>query len=116
VVPISALTGEGLERVLPASLEVVGQRRVRVPTNELNRVLREAFLQRPPPSNSRGRRVSFKYATQASSETPTFVVFVNDESLLTQAYRRYLQNRLRDRFGFSGNPIRVLARSSAARD
>jgi GTP-binding protein len=116
VVPVSALTGEGLERVLPAALEVVGQRRVRVATNELNRVLREAFLQRPPPSNSRGRRLSFKYATQASSETPTFVIFVNDETLLTQSYRRYLQNRLRDRFGFSGNPIQVLARSSAGRD
>jgi GTP-binding protein len=116
VVPISALTGEGMGRVLPAALEVVGQRRVRVPTNELNRVLREAFLQRPPPSNSRGRRLSLKYATQASSDTPTFVLFVNDESLLTQPYRRYLQNRLRDHFGFSGNPIRVFARSSQGRD
>jgi GTPase len=116
VVPISALTGEGIGRVLPAALEVVGQRRVRVPTNELNRVLREAFLQRPPPSNSRGRRLSLKYATQASSDTPTFVLFVNDESLLTQPYRRYLQNRLRDHFGFSGNPIRVFARSSQGRD
>jgi GTP-binding protein len=116
VVPISALTGEGIARVLPSALEVVGQRRVRVATNELNRVLREAFLQRPPPSNSRGRRLSFKYATQAASETPTFVIFVNDESLLTMAYRRYLQNRLRDRFGFAGNPIRVLARSSEGRN
>jgi GTP-binding protein len=89
---------------------------VRVPTNELNRVLREAILQRPPPSNSRGRRLGLKYATQASSETPTFVLFVNDESLLTEAYRRYLQNRLRDRFGFSGNPIRVVARTSQGRD
>jgi GTP-binding protein len=116
VVPVSALTGEGMERVLPAALEVVGQRRIRVPTNELNRVLREAFLQRPPPGDSRGRRVSLKYATQASSETPTFVLFVNDEALLTQPYRRYLQNRLRERFGFSGNPIRVVARSSQGRD
>jgi GTP-binding protein len=116
VVPVSALTGEGMERVLPAALEVVGQRRVRVPTNELNRVLREAVLLRPPPSDSRGRRLSLKYATQASSETPTFVLFVNDESLLTQPYRRYLQNRLRERFGFSGNPIRVVARSSQGRD
>jgi GTPase len=115
VVPVSALTGEGMARVLPAALEVVGQRRVRVPTNELNRVLREAVLQRPPPT-SKGRRLSLKYATQAASETPTFVLFVNDEKLLTVAYRRYLQNRLRERFGFAGNPIRIVARTSEGRD
>src|SRR5207237_9735352 len=88
----------------------------RVPRTGVTRVLGDAFRQRPPPGTSRGRRVSFKYATRASAEPPTFVIFVNDESLLTQAYRRYLQNRLRDRFGFSGNPIQVLARSSAGRD
>jgi GTP-binding protein len=101
--------------VLPAALEVVGQRRVRVPTNELNRVLREAVLLRPPPT-SKGRRLSLKYATQAASETPTFVLFVNDEKLLTVSYRRYLQNRLRERFGFTGNPIRIVARTSEGRD
>jgi GTP-binding protein len=105
------MTGEGVGRVLPAALEVVGQRRVRVPTNELNRVLREAVLSRPPPS-SRGRRLTLKYATQAASETPTFVLFVNDEKLLGTAYRRYLQNQLRERFGFAGSPIRIVARSS----
>jgi GTPase len=115
VVPVSALTGEGMARVLPAALEVVGQRRVRVPTNELNRVLREAVLQRPPPT-SKGRRLSLKYATQAASETPTLVLFVNDEKLLTISYRRYLQNRLRERFGFAGNPIRIVARTSEGRD
>jgi GTP-binding protein len=115
VVPVSALTGEGTERLLPAALEVVGQRRVRVPTNELNRVLREAVLHRPPPT-SKGRRLSLKYATQAASETPTFVLFVNDEKLLTVSYRRYLQNRLRERFGFAGNPIRIVARTSEGRD
>jgi GTP-binding protein len=115
VVPVSALTGEGMARVLPAALEVVGQRRVRVPTNELNRVLREAVLQRPPPT-SKGRRLSLKYVTQAASETPTFVLFVNDEKLLTISYGRYLQNRLRERFGFSGNPIRIVARTSEGRD
>ena len=111
VLPVSAMTGEGVGRVLPAALEVVGQRRVRVPTNELNRVLREAVLSRPPPS-SRGRRLTLKYATQAASETPTFVLFVNDEKLLGTAYRRYLQNQLRERFGFAGSPIRIVARSS----
>jgi GTP-binding protein len=115
VVTISALTGEGVAKVLPAALEVVGQRRVRVPTNELNRVLREAFLRRPPPS-FHGKRLNLKYATQAASETPTFVLFVNDVNLLHFSYRRYLENRLRERFGFAGNPIRIVLRSSEAQD
>ena len=110
VVAVSALTGEGVGRVLPTALEVVGQRRLRVPTNELNRLLREAFLQRPPPS-FRGKRLSLKYATQAASETPTFVLFVNDVGLLHFSYRRYLENRLRERYGFAGNPIRIVLRA-----
>src|SRR5438067_956862 len=111
VVTCSARTGEGIARILPAALEVVGQRRLRVPTNELNRVLREAFMLRPPPS-FRGKRLSLNFATQASSETPTFVLFVNDVTLLHFSYRRYLENRLRERFGFAGNPIRIVLRSS----
>ena len=111
VVTVSALTGQGVGRVLPAALEVVGQRRLRIPTNELNRVLREAFLERPPPSY-KGRRLTFRYATQASSETPTIVLFVNDVGLLHFGYRRYLENRLRERYGFAGNPLRIVLRAS----
>jgi GTP-binding protein len=111
VVLISALTGQGVGRLLPTALEVVGQRRTRVPTNELNRVLREAFQLRPPPSY-KGKRLVLRYATQAASETPTIVLFVNDVNLLHFAYRRYLENRLRERFGFAGNPIRIVLRAS----
>lgn len=114
VVMVSALTREGLARVLPVALEVVGQRRLRVPTSELNRLLREAFLERPPPS-FRGKRLSLKYATQAASETPTFVLFVNDVNLLHFSYRRYLENRIRARYGFAGNPIRIALRQEGAR-
>ena len=115
VVTCSARTGEGIARILPAALEVVGQRRLRVPTNELNRVLREAFVLRPPPS-FRGKRLSLNFATQASSETPTFVLFVNDVTLLHFSYRRYLENQLRARFGFAGNPIRIVLRPSDGGD
>ena len=111
VITISALTGQGVERVLPTALEVVGQRRTRVPTNELNRLLREAFQDRPPPS-FKGRRLVLRYATQAGSETPTIVLFVNDVNLLHFGYRRYLENRLRERFGFAGNPLRIVLRPS----
>jgi GTPase len=109
VVTISALTGQGVGKVLPTALEVVGQRRTRIPTNELNRVLRELFLERPPPS-FKGRRLALRYATQAGSETPTIVLFVNDVGLLHFGYRRYLENRLRERFGFAGNPLRIVLR------
>jgi GTP-binding protein len=111
VVTLSALTGLGVPRLLPTALEVVGQRRTRIPTNELNRMLRETFLERPPPS-FKGRRLTLRYATQAASETPTIVLFVNDVELLHFGYRRYLENRLRERFGFAGNPLRIVLRPS----
>ena len=111
VVLISAKTGAGVRKVLPAALEVVGQRRTRVPTNELNRVLREAMTSRPPPG-FKGKRLSLNFATQAGGETPTIVLFVNDVKLLHFSYRRYLENRLRERFGFKGNPIRLVLRAA----
>lgn len=114
VLTISALTGQGVGRVLPAALEVVGQRRTRVPTNDLNRLLREAFQERPPPSY-KGKRLVLRYATQAGSETPTIVLFVNDVNLLHFGYRRYLENRIRERFGFAGNPLRIVLRAAHER-
>jgi GTP-binding protein len=109
LVAVSAKTGQGVKAILPVALEVVGQRRVRIPTNQLNRVLREAFLEKPPPSY-KGRRLSLDFATQASSEAPTIVLFVNDTGLLHFSYRRYLENRLRREFGFAGNPVRIVLR------
>jgi GTP-binding protein len=115
VVAVSAKTGQGVSRILPTALEVVGQRRIRVPTNELNRVLREAFTERPPPSY-KGKRLALKFTTQAASEAPTFVLFVNDVGLLHFSYRRYLEKRLREHFGFAGNPLRLVLRPASDRD
>lgn len=115
VITLSAKTGQGVGKLLPAALEVVGQRHIRIPTNELNRLLREAFTDRPPPSYH-GRRLSLKYATQASSETPTVVLFVNDAGLVHFSYRRYLENRLRQRYSFAGNPIRMFFRAGSGGD
>jgi GTP-binding protein len=109
VVTVSAKTREGIESVLPVGLEVVGQRRVKMPTNELNKVLREAFVDHPPPS-FKSRRLKLGYATQARSEAPTVVMFVNDVGLLHFSYRRYLENRIRERFGLLGNPIKIVLR------
>ena len=110
VVAVSARTREGIDTILPMALEVVGQRRTRMPPNELNRVLREAFLEHPPPGY-KGRRLKLSYATQAGSETPTVVMFVNDTNLLHFSYRRYLEKKVRDRFGLVGNPIKLILRS-----
>ncbi len=109
VVTVSAKTREGIGSVLPVGLEVVGQRRVKMPANELNKVLREAFVAHPPPS-FKSRRLKLGYATQARSEAPTVVMFVNDVGLLHFSYRRYLENRIRERFGLLGNPIKIVLR------
>ncbi|HET7420076.1 MAG TPA: ribosome biogenesis GTPase Der [Candidatus Dormibacteraeota bacterium] len=110
VVTVSAKTREGIGGVLPAALEVVGQRRIKMPPNELNRVLRDAFQQHPPPT-FKGKRLKLSYATQAAAETPTVVLFVNDTGLLHFSYRRYLEKKIRERFGLAGNPLRLVLRS-----
>jgi GTP-binding protein len=110
VVTVSAKTKEGIGGIMPAALEVVGQRRIKMAPNELNRVLRDAFLSHPPPS-FKGRRLKLGYATQASGEAPTVVMFVNYTGLLHFSYRRYLEKKIRDRFGLIGNPLKLVLRS-----
>src|SRR5260370_40374866 len=102
VATVSAKTKEGIGTLLPAALEVVGQRRIKMPPNELNRVLRDAFLSHPPPS-FKGRRLKLGYATQASGDAPTVALFVNDTQLLHYSYRRYLETNVPDRFDPCGN-------------
>jgi GTP-binding protein len=114
VVTLSAKTKEGIGTVLPTALEVVGHRRIKMPPNELNRVLREAFLEHPPPS-FKGRRLKVTYATQAGGETPTVVLFVNDTNLLHFSYRRYLEKKIRERFGLIGNPLKLVLRAEEGR-
>ena len=110
IVAISAKTREGIGTLIPSALEVVGQRRIKMPPNELNKVLREAFLEHPPPSY-KGRRLKLGYGTQAGTETPTVVIFVNDIGLLHFSYRRYLEKKIRDRFGLFGNPLKLVLRA-----
>jgi len=110
IVTVSAKTKEGMQQVIPAALEVVGNRRIKIPPNELNRVLRQAFIDHPPPS-FKGRRLRLGYATQAASEAPTVVMFVNDVGLLHFSYRRYLEKAIRERFGLSGNPLKLVLRA-----
>jgi len=90
-------------------MDVAGERRKRIATGELNRVVGEAvFRQTPPPV--KGKRPKIFYATQAAVGPPTFVVFTSDAASVHFSYRRYLENRLRDAFGFDGTPLRLIFR------
>jgi GTP-binding protein len=113
ILSISARTGQRVGRVLEMAVDVWGERRRRIPTAALNRVLTEATRRSPPPA-LRGRRPRLFYATQAGTAPPTFVFFANDAAAIHFSYRRYLENRIRDEFGFRGTPIRLVFRDRAA--
>jgi GTP-binding protein len=109
IVFASARTGARIERVLGEARRVAEERYRRIPTGELNRVITDAVRQHPP-SHVRNRLPKVFYATQVSVAPPTFVIFVNDPELIHFSYRRYLENRIRDGYGFLGTPIRLILR------
>jgi GTPase len=113
VVSISAKTGQRVGRVLEAAIDIWGERRKRIPTGELNRVLTGAVDRTPPPP-FRGHRPRIFYATQAAVAPPTFVFFASNASAVHFSYRRYLENQLRETFGFDGTPIRLVFRDRAS--
>jgi GTP-binding protein len=109
IVSISAKSGQRVGRVLEAAVEAADERRRRVRTSELNRLLSDAaFRNEPPPV--KGRRPKLFYGTQATTEPPTFVIFARNADAVHFSYRRYLENRLRDAFGFHGTPVRLVFR------
>jgi GTP-binding protein len=109
VVSISALTGQRADRVLELAVDVWGERRRRIPTGELNRLVAEAVARQAPPT-VRNRRPKILYATQAAVAPPTFVFFAKDADNVHFSYRRYLENQLRDAYGFIGTPLRLAFR------
>ena len=112
VVSISATTGQRIQRVLELAVDVWAERRRRVPTGALNRLLTIAAERQQPPL-VKGRRPKLFYATQASVAPPTFVFFARDAGSVHFSYQRYLENRLRNEFGFLGTPIRLVFRERA---
>ncbi|MBI2909664.1 MAG: ribosome biogenesis GTPase Der [Chloroflexi bacterium] len=106
---VSALLKEGVKEVLAEAKRVAQERLKRVPTARLNNVVGEAVLAHRPPAVS-GKRLKILYATQADVNPPTFVFSVNDPELVHFSYQRYLENRLREAFGFSGTPLRFVFR------
>ena len=109
IVSISAKTGQRVGKVLELAIDIWGERRKRVSTGELNRVLRAAAERQQPPV-VKGRRPKLFYGTQAAVAPPTFVFFANDAALIHFSYRRYIENRLREEFGFDGTPIKLVFR------
>ena len=106
---ISAVTKQRLGQIFDKSLEVYEQCIKRVSTGLLNKVISEAYALNPPTS-FKGKRLKIYYVTQAKTQPPTFVLFVNNEELLKDSYKRYLENKLREAFGFFGTPIRISVR------
>lgn len=110
--PIAFVSAKTLQRVntlLPLIDQVHDASLLRIQTNVLNEVLMDAQLMTPPPTH-KGQRLKIYYASQVAVAPPTFVLFVNDPHLLHFSYQRYLENRLREAFGFIGTPLNIIAR------
>jgi GTP-binding protein len=107
----SALTRQRVRRILELAMTVRDERLKRVPTGQLNNIMQDA-LRKHQPMSSGGSRFKLRYVTQAEVDPPTFVFFVNDPALLHFSYRRFLENQLREQFGFTGTAIRMHFRSS----
>ncbi len=107
VVFTSALTGRRVGRLTGVIDRVNLQRNTRISTGNLNSLLREAFILNPPPSY-RGKRLKLFYAVQNKVKPPTFLLFVNDTKLVHFSYLRFIENTIREAFGFEGTPIRIV--------
>jgi GTP-binding protein len=106
---ISALTGQRVHKVVPAALLVQEARFRRISTGDLNRLVQGALARHAPPSK-RGKRLKIYYVSQPGVDPPTFVFHVNNPDLVHFSYERYLENRLREAYEFSGTPLRLLFR------
>ena len=112
---VSAKTGQRVEKLLATAMEVYAEASKRVATGVLNDIIREAVLANEPPTFN-GKKLKIYYVTQASTNPPVFVFFVNDDKLLNFSYKRYLNNALRNAFTFRGTPIKLEMRSKDSKD
>jgi GTP-binding protein len=115
ILHVSAVTGERTPRLLEAIDQVAESRQRRVRTTDLNKFVARVAAEHPPASPGRGH-VRILYAAQTSVEPPTFVFFTNVATTFHFSYQRYLENRLRDEFGFEGTPIRIHVRARRRKD
>lgn len=106
---ISALTGQRVKIIFDRLETVIQNHAMRIQTGVLNEILAEAVAMQQPPSD-KGKRLKLFYITQVSTKPPTFVLFVNKKELMHFSYQRYIENRIRETFGFVGTPIRIFIR------
>ena len=109
VIFISAKTGQRIPKLFDVLDVVIQNHQLRIATGVLNDILTEAVAMQQPPSD-KGKRLKIYYMTQVSVKPPTFVVFVNDKKLMHFSYTRYLENKIREAFGFAGTPLKFLIR------
>lgn len=115
IIYVSALTKQRLPKILEMVDSVAEEASRRVATADLNNLIREAVQATPPPAD-KYRRLKIFYATQGGVKPPTFILFVNDTELMHFSYHRYIENRLRETYGFEGTPIRIFLRKREAKD
>jgi len=106
---ISAKTGQRVDRLLHMAMQVQEERVARISTSALNQVLQRAQDIHPAPSQG-GRQLKIYYGTQVRSDPPTFMIYVNNPKLMHFTYKRFLENRIRETYGFLGTPIRIVTK------
>ena len=106
---ISAKTGQRVDQVLPMALRVQEERLARLTTSKINEVIHKAQDAHPHPSHA-GRQLKMFYGTQVRSDPPTFMIYVNEPKLMHFTYLRYLENQIREEYGFLGTPIRIVTK------
>lgn len=103
----SAKLGQGVDEIMPQARQIYQERLKRLPTAAVNDVIQKAIAVHNRP-RSGGKQLKVFYATQAETNPPTFILFANDARLIHFSYKRYLENRLRQAFGFAGTPLRLI--------
>jgi GTP-binding protein len=109
-ITLSALAGQGIDKLMDAVLETHKLWNKRIPTSQLNRWLEDVLSHHPPPAVAGGRRLKIRYMTQVKARPPTFVIFASKPEELPESYNRYLINGLREQFKLPGVPIRLHVR------
>ena len=112
---ISAATGQRVSKIFESIEVVIQNQNLRVKTGVLNEILAEAVVLQQPPTD-KGKRLKLYYITQVSVKPPTFVIFCNDKELFHFSYQRYIENKIREAFGFSGTSIRILIRERSEKE
>lgn len=112
---ISAVTKQRLNQIFDKTIDVYEQCTKRISTGLLNKVLKEAYALNPP-QTVKSKRLKLLYATQVTTKPPTFVLFANNADLMKDHYKRYLENKFREAFGFFGTPIRLAIRERSEKD